>query len=107
MIHMDTNIYIPSLDKRLHKIETNITDLKEDVDSIKIGLGYKEKSNGEFRESVEAQETDLQSRLLALEKSNVSLESTVNTAVTSMRLTIGIGFGGIISVIMLLLSLHL
>ena len=87
---------------------TNEIDLmKEDLNTIKVALGYKEKYNGKFREEVEEEQHSLCDRLAKVEESTTRMEATLNTAVTSMRWTIGIGFSGIIGTILFLLSLHL
>jgi len=99
--------HIPSIDPRLDKLEDCVACLNEDVSSIKIGMGYKDKYNGEFKQEVETESQTMSQRILALEKSNVELAATVTTAIVSMRWTIGIGFGGIISVLLLLISMHI
>jgi hypothetical protein len=98
--------HIPSIDPRLDKLEDCVSCLQEDVSSIKIGMGYKDKYNGEFREEVETESQSFSNRLASIEKNQIELNTTLNTAIGNFRWTIGLGFGGIISVLILLISIH-
>ena len=82
MINMDNEmIYIPSINKRLDKNEDCIAAIKEDVDTIKIGLGYKEKSNGAFRKEVEETDKNLIQRIQGVETEVTKISSSL----TSMK----------------------
>ena len=72
-------IYIPSINKRLDKNEDCISAIKEDVDTIKIGLGYKEKSNGAFRKEVEETDKNLSERLQSVESEVVKIGTTLSS----------------------------
>lgn len=56
-----------------------INDMAKDVETIKIALGYKEKSNGEFREEVKATDKNLSERLDGLEENIILINSSLNS----------------------------
>jgi hypothetical protein len=71
-----------------------LTSVAEDVNTIKVGLGYKEKSNGEFKSEVENENKSINTRMQDLELKMASLEGKM--VIFIVLLTLLIGFLGAI-----------
>ena len=67
-----------------HKVQTctqsqKLQLIKEDLESIKIGMGYKEKYNGKFREEVENTDKNLNQRLQTVESEVTKISTGLNS----------------------------
>lgn len=61
-------------------VQANKIDLMhEDVITIKTALGYKEKTNGKFRQEVEEADKNLNERLHTVESEVVKIGTTLNS----------------------------
>ena len=68
----------------------DIKTVKEDLSTIKIALGYKEKSNGDFREEVEEETKSLNSRMRELEINTAGISSTLKILILLFIALIGL-----------------
>jgi PBP1b-binding outer membrane lipoprotein LpoB len=75
--------------------EDKINHIQEDLTTIKIALGYKEKSNGEFREEVETETSSLNERMTNIEKLLISIDERQKALETLINLLIGCSVGAL------------
>lgn len=78
------------------QIET-INNIAEDVNTLKIAFGYKEKSNGEFREQVEKEDNSIRDDIRDL--------STELKELRNIMINILIALFGVLGILMTILIL--
>jgi hypothetical protein len=74
--------------------------MHEDVITIKTALGYKEKSNGQFRREIEETDKNLSERLQSVEIEVTKIGSTLNSIKWLMAIVLPI-FGALMVEILL------